>query len=182
MTAFSLRRMLGATVLDLPRSLVSLMASDGWIRLRNRGESFSADPMGVGLRCDFRWTSSLNACEVHPWLARIVMARAVAQWRFSLEPSDLSDPPGVPDASFIVPFRGADRLQQLLIVVGSILAQTDVSAECIVVEQAQEPTARDRLPPAVRYVHLPHPTGDDGWHKAWAFNVGAAAARAPVLF
>ena len=85
-----------------------------------------------------------------------------------------------PDISFVVPHRGTERVPLLLSVLNSILAQTDVTVECIVVEQNQRREVDD-LPDGVRYIHLPHPTDAAGWRKSWAFNVGVEAAQADIV-
>jgi GT2 family glycosyltransferase len=65
--------------------------------------------------------------------------------------------------------------------VRSILAQQGASVECIVIEQSNVALARHAMPPGTRYLHLPHPQGDPGWRKSWAYNVAAKQARAKVL-
>ena len=108
------------------------------------------------------------------------MRRAFSQWPVRFEPA-VVQAAEQPELSFIIPFRGTDRLPQLRTTVRSILAQENVRVECIVVEQSNQSEALEALPTGVRYIHLPHPTGDPGWRKSWAYNEAARIARAPVL-
>jgi len=49
------------------------------------------------------------------------------------------------------------------------------------VEQSATPDVKDELPSWVRYVHTPLPYANMPYSRAWAFNVGARAARSEVL-
>jgi N-terminal domain of galactosyltransferase len=174
----SLRRLGAATVLELPRYLAWLARAGGWASARNRHEPLRQNPMGLGLRCDFEFTSGLNTCTVFPWLGRRLMAAALKEWPIQL--ADQAVTPGCPQLSVLLPFRGEDRLPLLLATRRSWLAQS-VPVECIVIEQANESILEGHLPPGVRHLHLPHPTGDEGWRKSWAYNSGAATARTDML-
>jgi len=68
----------------------------------------------------------------------------------------------------------------LSLVLASIAAQVGVAVECVVLEQSDEPRIADRLPEWVRYLHTPIPEGMP-YSRSWAFNVGARAARGPLL-
>ncbi|MBK1645080.1 hypothetical protein CKO25_10530 [Thiocapsa imhoffii] len=179
-TEFDARRILGAALLDVPRLLGQLAKESGWVRASNRIEKLTPDPDGPGYRCDFQWGSSLHACRVFPWLGTLMLRRAFGQWPVHFADDEVAVSPE-PALTFIIPFRGTERLPQLRAVVRSILAQEGVQLECIVIEQSNQSQAREHLPAAVRYIHLPHPDGDPGWRKSWAFNVAAGQARAPVL-
>jgi hypothetical protein len=63
----------------------------------------------------------------------------------------------------------------------SIAAQRDVSFECVVVEQSNEPEVKTSLPGWVNYVHTPLPQPDMPYNRSWAFNVGAELARGGLL-
>lgn len=179
-TEFDARRVLGAALLDAPRLLGQLSSAGGWVGAKNRIESLIPDPAGPGYRCDFQWSSALHACRVFPWLGTLMLRRAFGQWPVRFVDNGVPASPE-PELTFIIPFRGTERLPQLVAVVRSILAQERVRVECIVIEQSNRSQVCDRLPAAVRYIHLPHPDGDPGWRKSWAFNVAAGQARAPVL-
>jgi GT2 family glycosyltransferase len=88
--------------------------------------------------------------------------------------------PEAPEVSFVIGHRGLERLPLLSAVLASIAAQVDARVECLVVEQSESPVVRDRLPDWVRYLHTPAPAGMP-YSRSWAFNVGARAAKAPVL-
>jgi GT2 family glycosyltransferase len=49
------------------------------------------------------------------------------------------------------------------------------------VEQSATPDVKDELPLWVRYIHTPLPYANMPYSRAWAFNVGARAARGEVL-
>lgn len=182
MSRYTVREALGAAMLDLPRSLACLYREDGWVQLRNRDQRLVFSPEGNGVRCDSRWTSSLHVADVFPWFAGMTMRKALADWSFDLSKRPSIAPASFPKCSFVIPFRGQDRLRQLVAVVESVLGQAKVDVECIVVEQAPEALAEFVLPAGVKYIHLPHPSGDKGWRKSWAFNVGAESASGEVLF
>ena len=178
---FGALRIAGALLQDLPPLLAQLAIPGGWLHVRNRIETLTPDPAGPGLRCDFQWSSALHVARVFPPAGAAIMRRAFAQWPVRFAPEDVQQGVGQPQLSFIIPFRGTERLPQLRAVVRSILGQEGVDVECIVIEQSPEVQARDVLPPAARHIHLPHPQGDPGWRKSWAYNVAARHARAPVL-
>jgi hypothetical protein len=180
-TEFPLPRVLGAALKDVPPLLAQLATAEGWVRARNRIETLTPDAQGRAYRCDFEWSSALHACRVFPPLGSLVMRRALAQWPIVLDPTPDLTSQTTPQLSFIIPFRGTERLAQLQATVRSILAQQGPKVECLVIEQSNRAEVRDALPQGVRYMHLPHPQGDGGWRKSWAYNVGARAARAPVL-
>lgn len=175
-------RIVGAALKDVPALLAQLATPGGWVRAKNRIETLTPDPEGPGLRCDFEWSSALHACLVFPPLGALMMRRAFAQWPVGLgQGAAPAADEAPPELSFIIPFRGTERLPQLQATVRSILAQHGARVECIVIEQSNVVQARAVLPPGVRHLHLPHPQGDPGWRKSWAYNVAAREARAPVL-
>jgi hypothetical protein len=178
---FDTLRILGALLQDVPPLLAQLVTPGGWLRARNRIETLTPDIQGIGLRCDFEWSSALHVARVFPPTGAWLMHRAFAQWPVRFVPQGAVPPVRHPELSFVIPFRGTERLPQLQATVRSILAQEDVDVECIVIEQSERAESRDALPPAVRHIHLPHPQGDPGWRKSWAYNEAARQARAPVL-
>lgn len=178
---FNAWRILGALLQDVPPLLAQLATPDGWLRARNRIETLTPDPDGPGLRCEFQWGSALHVARVFPPAGAALMRRALRQWPVRFAPPDVPRAAGQPQLSFLIPFRGTERLPQLVATVRSILGQQGVDVECIVIEQSGVVEARDALPTGVRHIHLPHPRGDPGWRKSWAYNEAARQARAPVL-
>ncbi len=85
-----------------------------------------------------------------------------------------------PRISFIFAHGGRDRLPQLRLTIRSLFAQEGVSIECVVVDQSDEPVLSD-LPAEITYRHLAKTGVDRGWHKSWAYNVGARVATGDVL-
>jgi hypothetical protein len=85
------------------------------------------------------------------------------------------------EVSFIIGHRGANRLPLLLATLKSIAAQSDVSLECIVVEQASNMEIKEALPDWVQYIYTPLPHPEMPYCRAWAFNVGARAAQGQLL-
>jgi hypothetical protein len=170
-----LRQVLGSAVLDVPRLLPRLLTSSGWVGFANRRDELRVAPSGKGVYCAERWSSELHVCRVFPALGGLLMRRALDEWPISMAPPALSE--GPPEVTFVIPFRGADRLPLLQATLASLRAQAGVAVECIVVEQDARPAATS-LPAGVRHVHL-----EDGgeWRKSWTLNVGVSRARAPVV-
>lgn len=172
---------------DLPRYRRALSKSGathrndpgGWISLCNRIERLVPEREGPGLRCDWVWGSALHAAEVIPWLGREIFRAALAEWpiRFAAQPRELAETPKV---SFIFAHAGSERLPQLRRTLQSIHAQHGVACECIVIDQSPTPSVA-RLPGPVTYRHLAKDGVPAGWHKAWAYNVGARLARGSIL-
>ncbi len=175
---FGLRTKAGVLLIDGPRYAWRLAQKGGWIHLRNRGDTLQPASDGLGVAFESDSSTDLHACHVFPALGRIAMKRATAEWPFSMESgSRLQENARL---TFVIPHRGRARVPGLIAVLRSVLAQQDVPVECIVVEQN---AAREveGLPEGVRYIHLPHPSGDDAWRKCWAFNVGVAAAQTDIV-
>jgi len=150
-----------------------------WLHLCNRNEVLAVNPNGPGVRCPWRWTSDLHACNVRPSLGRMLATRAAADWpvRFT----DHCESAGPPEVSFIIAHEGIKRMDHVVWTIRSILAQAEVCVECIVVDQSREPSLNDLLPSSVRLLHRPRPSGLEGWRKAWAFNQGAREAGGNIL-
>ncbi len=182
-----LRQRAGALVYDLPRTLWGLRSTAAgartrapWIFVRNRRERLLPAPDRCGVACDWRFTSDLHVARVFPSLGRALMRRALRDWpvRFAATPTATG---GVIDVSFIIGQRGLERLPLLLAVLRTLAAQTEARVECVLIEQAQQPEVRPLLPAWVRHVHTPPPPGETRYSRAWAFNVGARAARGDLL-
>jgi hypothetical protein len=150
-----------------------------YLALCNRGEQLESAPDGSGYRCEWKWTSDLHAPKYLSRLGLNLMHRALEDHPIRLR-GDLA-PSQSPVVSFVIGHRGAERIPHLLLTLEAIAGQAEVSVECIVVEQDQEPTLRNRLPNWVRYVHTPLPEADIPYCRAWAFNVGAEHALSDVL-
>ena len=183
----TLRQRTGAALLDLPNLLWGLRpslwrsrAGPPWLHVRNRGERVVMGPDKEGVRCDWQWTSTLHVARVFPWAGTLLMRRALREW-----PIAFCDTPapfdGVPDVSFLIGHRGLERAPLLLATLGSIAAQQNVTLECIVVEQADDPAVRDLLPAWVRYRHTPLAAPGLPYCRSWAFNVAAREARGRLL-
>ena len=183
-----LRRSLGVVVYDIWR-YHSLLSGDGddWLRIRNRAERLIPSDDGSGFACDWQWTSLLHAPRVFPYLGRRLMARAMERHAFFGDVKNFGDAGPAhnldrsPEISFIVGHRGEARLENLWLVLRSVLAQTNAAVECIVVEQSDGPTIADMLPRGIRYVHAPSKPQGAAYNRALAFNVGAAVAKSDLL-
>ncbi len=185
---YSLKQKLGAIVYDLPRFLWAMRPSSRhtWVLMRNRNERLSKRDGRLrtadGVCCDWQWTSDLHLAKVFPRLGRLLMKRAFRDWPIESRDEPAKQKGQAPPAlSFIIGHRGKERLPHLLATLRSIAAQRDAAFECIVVEQSKTPEVRDQLPGWVRYVHTPLPYAQMPYSRAWAFNVGARAARAQAL-
>jgi hypothetical protein len=85
----------------------------------------------------------------------------------------------VPDITFIIGHRGKERAPLLELTLMSIAAQQGAFVEAVVIEQPAG-TSELTLPLWVRHLVTRTPEGTP-YNRAWAFNVGAAAARGQVL-
>jgi hypothetical protein len=177
------RALLGVLVKDWPRfrKAISSPGTD-WLRLCNRYERIKPAPDGIGVHCDWEWTSVLHAPTVLPSLGRRLFTRALAEYPFAMAERPEYDPENGPvQVSFVIGHRGMDRLPHLLATLRTIAAQRRVRSECIVVEQSTTREVRSCLPEWVRYVHTPLPDPNMPYCRSWAFNVGARMARGEVL-
>jgi glycosyl transferase family 7 (putative galactosyltransferase) len=184
---FSLKQRLGACIYDLPRFLwatrqeLSRRAGVApWIFFRNRAERLIPALNGLGVQCDWQWTSDLHITKVFPSLGRMVMKRALRDCPIGFQ-KEQSKQLGKIDVSFIIGHRGLERLPHLLLTLQSVAAQRDVSVECMVVEQSATPEVKDHLPSWVRYVHTALPYADMPYSRSWALNVGARLAVGKIL-
>jgi GT2 family glycosyltransferase len=184
MPANKVREISGVLALDVPRYARALLRSasradrsPGWVLLRNRHEHLIENPAGPGVVCDWQWTSYLHACSVLPALGAAVMGSALRQWPIGFTPRRHE---GVPDISFVIPHRGAERLGLLRATLDSIRAQEGLCVECIVVEQS-ETSDCSSLPQDVRVIRLRNTAEPRGWYKSWAYNIGVTEARAPIV-
>ena len=169
----SLRLRLGALWYDWPRYLRSLI--DGrWTLLRNRDEKIASD--GRGVRCEWRFSSDLHIARVFPKVGARLMEAAFSDWPVSLRNQPLNE--SLPAVSFVIGHRGLQRLPNLLLTLQSIAGQSDVSIECIVIEQSSAPEVRDHLPAWVRY-EFTECHGD--YNRSATLNAGIAMARGDVV-
>lgn len=151
-----------------------------WIRIRNRRERLGLGVRGEGARCEWLWTSDLHVAHVFPALGRALLRRTLRDWPIQLAdaPRDHRRPPQV---AFLIGHRGMERLPLLSATLASLAAQEGVACEYIVVEQSPAAELSGLLPAWVRHVHLPPPQSGMPFSRAWAFNVAARLASAPVL-
>jgi hypothetical protein len=177
----------GVLARDVPRYVRALADSgarhksdrNGWISLCNRIERTTPDGDGKGVVCDWRWGSDLHAAQVLPFLGRRLMAAALSEWPvlFADQPSVVADSPKL---SFVFAHCGNDRLPQLIRTIRSIYGQSEIPCECIVVDQSPTPLL-GQLPSPIVYRHLGKDGVPAGWHKSWAYNVGARLARGSII-
>ena len=172
---FRLRTIAGALLYDAIPFETHLRGQ--WGLIRNRKEQITIDATGRGVRCEWKWTSTVHYCDVFSNAAQRLMRRALGAFPIVRRDAPLAGDPAI---SFVIGHRGAERLPLLLDTVRSIGGQ-DIPVECIVVEQAATLTARDALPPWVRHIHTPIGNDDAPYSRAAAFNEGVRHALAPVL-
>ena len=171
-----LRSTAAALLLDVPSFERHLRGR--WERIRNRGEQLTLEPGGHGVRCEWKWTSSLHLCELFPGTAPRLMRAALRAW--PIEFAEAPPSQDAPEVSFLIGHRGLARLPHLLLTLRTIAAQRGAAVECIVVEQSAVREIEHALPPWVRYVH--QPAGPDApYARARTFNEAARLARAPLL-
>lgn len=178
----SVREWLGVAIHDWHRYRRAFAdgvdSSHHWTRLCNRIEHVTVNPNGPGVQCEWEWGSDLHACHVWPSLGRKLMEVALRECpiRFA-ESKPMRTGTRV---SFIIAHGGRSRLPQLCLTLKSLFAQTEIDLECVVVDQSEEPIFAE-LPPEIVYRHLTKAGVDQGWHKSWAYNVGARLATGEIL-
>lgn len=161
--------------------------------MRNRNDEISVNPNRSGVRCDWVDTRPIHLCSIFPVTARWLLRRALQGHPIRLKqfPDHLSRQfvcsngsfadMDSPEVSFLIGHRGMDRLPLLLATLRSIAAQENVSFECVVVEQDQEPLIKDALPKWVRYVHTPLAESGLLYNRSRAFNDAAQVARGRIF-
>jgi N-terminal domain of galactosyltransferase len=179
MDMLALRHWAGALVYDWPRFVRAMTGGrGGWMRFHNRDEHITIDPPSGGVRCDWQFGSSLHLCNISRLAGRALLRRALREWPVGFEESPRS---GAPRISFVIGHRGAERIPLLLATLATIGAQSEVTVECVVVEQSRERLLPGILPSWVRYIHTPIPSDSSPYNRSWALNVGARIAQAPLL-
>ena len=185
---YGLRQRLGALLLDLPGYLWHICrvqiprTHPTWGYIRNRNESLITSGQGVGVKCDWQWTSELHLANVFPMFGKWLCRRTLRDFPVFLSESPHAN--GVREKAevcFAIGHRGRERLPLLLQTLRSIAGQRSCAVECIVVEQDGEQRIREHLPDWVRYIHAPPPNADMPYSRAWAFNVAARAAQSECL-
>jgi hypothetical protein len=150
-----------------------------YLSLCNRHERLEAVAGHPGLRCDWAWTSDLNAPKQLPKLGIELMQRALADHPFVLRVAP-ADPTAPPRLSFVIGHRGAARAPHLRATLESIAGQS-LPVECIVVEQDEQPRLAGVLPSWVRHVYVPSPAAGMPYCRSWTFNLGVREARSDVF-
>jgi hypothetical protein len=177
------RHRIGVLLYDYGRYRRALAAPDrSWIRICNRDERLTSAPDGAGVQCEWRWTTELHAPKVFTSLGRRLLTRALTATPIAFaDRPRAADASAVPDVTFVVGHRGADRVANLLCVLRTIAAQESARVECIVVEQSDAASIGGRLPSWVRYVHAPSKSRDAAYCRSQAFNAGVRHAGARVI-
>jgi hypothetical protein len=184
---YTCKQYLGALVYDMPRYISSLygkQAATGnreWVFIRNRKEKLFSAPDGMGVYCDWEWTSELYLPKVLPFLGKWLYHRAFGDFPVVFANHPAREGTGRCQVSFIIGHRGMKRLPLLLATLKSIAGQTDCCCECVVVEQDNDQLVRPHLPEWVRYIHTPLPDRNMDYCRSWAFNIGAKEARGDLL-
>lgn len=179
----NLRVLAGLIVREAPHWIPLIVGTRAWWQVRNHADSVTGRVNPASLQVESDQTSSLRVADRFPWAGRFLFRKALKRWPFdSNRCVSFSESPTV---SFIIPFRGQDRLPQLLAVIRSI-ASLPGDVECIVVEQGREPVV-ERLPGNTRYLRVGEGSGKleekqaDQWNKCYAINQAAQVARGRVL-
>jgi hypothetical protein len=150
------------------------------LALANRRERLDPAPDGSGFACRWEFTSRLHAPSIHPRLGQRLLRRCLidAPIRLNHLPPQPTDQPQI---SVLIGHRGIERLPLLLATLESLAAQANVSFECVVIEQDQQPQILSLLPGWVRHVHTTPARPGAPYNRSRAFNAGVLEARAPVL-
>ena len=184
----SIRERFGVWLKDRWRWERALLSkSHRYLRLCNRREALQPAPHGDGQACLWTYTSRLHAAMVQPELARRLLRRCLqdAPIRRATAPQAPCPNPQAPcpnpQVSVLIGHRGLQRLPLLLATLESLAAQVDVDLECLVIEQDDVARIAAALPDWVRHIHAPLAEPGAPYNRSHTFNVGASAARAPVL-
>lgn len=183
----SFRQTIGSLLFDRPFAgwpvffpRLARVFGRSWRDFHNRGDRLVVGPDGKGIACSWQWSTDLNVCRSCPRIGRLVYRRALEEWPIRLSENPSATQP-VPDVSFIIGHRGAERVPHLLMTIKSILAQEGASVECLIIEQSGESILDGKLPKGARLFHTPPPDPDMPYSRSWAFNIGARHARGRVL-
>ena len=176
------RRYLGAIVLDAPTYIRRLLLNFGkipvpWTLICNRGEQLTLNPDGIGVVCNWRWTSDLYLPKVFPIFGKWLFKSAFSTYPYRFSKQDDLAIPAKPDISFLIGHRGLERLPLLMKTIESLAGQEDCSVECIVVEQDTVSRIEDQLPKWVKYVFLADKNKKSAYCRSRLFNVAAKLAR-----
>lgn len=186
----ALRTKVGTLLFDRPILAWPLLLSAAvpsararWCDFRNRGERLLRSGSGPGYEFGWQWASKLTIVREWPSSGRRLLSMALADRPIRFVP--LSGAAAVvserPQITFVVGHRGEERLPHLFATLESLLAQERVRLEIVVVEQETRSRLERLLPSAIRLVHTPPPRPEMPYSRAWAFNVGARAARGEIL-
>jgi hypothetical protein len=151
-----------------------------YLSLANRSETLEPAPDGEGFACCWTYTSRLHASQVQPRLAQRLLGRCLGDAPIGRRPAPTPFN-GTPQISVLIGHRGTERLPLLLATLESLADQEEVTLECLVIEQDTTPRIGAALPAWVRHIHAPLAEPEAPYNRSNTFNVGAGAARSPVL-
>jgi hypothetical protein len=153
-----------------------------WIGVCNRAEKLKYSPDGLGVQCEWRWTSELHAPQIIKRWGKKIVEASLQDFPISLEAvkenHQFSEQPHV---SFIIGHRGMERLPLLQATLKTLANQDGANCETIVVEESVENELERNLPRSIRYFHLKIASRNQPYNRARTFNAGAKLARSKLL-
>jgi hypothetical protein len=175
-----MREMIGVLLKDWFRYQASFNSEDNiYLQLVNRLERINRGPQNIGYVCLWPHTSKLHAPLVIPNLGKRLLKRSLQNSIFEMkEQRNLEDAIKI---SVLIGHRGMERLPLLLTTIKSIASQSDVSLECIIIEQDKSPIIKKYLPSWVRHIFLKTDAGTSHYNRSAAFNLGAKNAHGDIL-
>jgi hypothetical protein len=175
-----MRELFGVLTKDWLRyQLYLLNNKNKYLELTNRLERIARGPDNLGYVCLWPHTSRLHAPLILPSLGKRLLNKCLANSSFK-QVQERSVDKQI-QISVLIGHRGKERLPLLLATIRSIASQIDVTLECIVVEQDNEPKIREYLPNWVKYVFLKTTTKSNIYNRSAAFNFGARYAIGKTL-
>ena len=175
-----LKRLIGVGLYDYLPHLYKLYSSaESHLTIINRKERLGVGPTNTGYVCLWPYTSRLHAPQVIPDLGRRLYNVSLNSSNFVFKGTKSITNDN--EVSVIIGHKGHERLPHLLTTLGFIAGQQDVSLECIVVEQDEQPRIRDKLPSWVRYSFNLNRDTQNRYNRSAAFNHGAKIARSKIL-
>lgn len=151
-----------------------------WVDLHNRYERIIRDPNGPGVACDWEWTRPLYLCDMYPEYGKKLMNTVFAEWPIVFD-SEIEAKSKVPPViSFVICHMGKQREANLQMTIRSILAQENVSIECIVSEQGDK-SVLTRLPEQVKHICTPPKEPGAPFSRSGTLNEGSKIASGEIL-
>jgi hypothetical protein len=151
-----------------------------WLDLCNRQERLKIDPETAGRVCQWQDSSRLTLAAVFPGVAARLLRHVLQEHEIQF--ADVPPPAAArPKVSFLLPVGGEDRVEQFKTCLRSVLGQTGVEVEAIVVEYGASPLYRSHVPAGVNYLSIEPSEPRDQYNKSIAMNAGFRQCEGEIV-